>query len=128
MPVTTEIDVERGIIIHTVVGELSADEAMEAYDQLLAHPNFQASLDVIWDISDGTIKGMTAQQMQRMTRYAEAAVGRRGQGFRQAVVTPRDIDFGVARMYQAYAERLPLGSSRVFRSLPEAHAWILDQT
>ena len=43
--------------------------------------------------------------------------------YRVAIVAPRDVVYGVGRMYEAYRERTP-GAVQVFRTMEEALAWL----
>lgn len=47
-------------------------------------------------------------------------------GFVVAVVTPRDHDYGLARMWQAYAEETRWETG-IFRSRPDAEQWIREK-
>jgi hypothetical protein len=47
----------------------------------------------------------------------------RGSDYKVAVVAPADVDFGVARMYEAHANELSV-DLRVLRSTEEAWGWL----
>jgi len=47
----------------------------------------------------------------------------RGSHYKSALVTARNVDFGLSRMYEAYGHGLPL-TVRVFRNIDKAREWL----
>lgn len=79
---------------------------------------------VLWDIREGSLQEFSAESM-RMLVSAGARDAVRRAGGRTAIVCPRDLDYGMSRMFQTIAElqSIPFEIS-VFRDIESAHAWL----
>jgi hypothetical protein len=126
MPVTSEIDNEKNVIVRKVVGELTMQDikdALAAAPQLAGvHPGMGA----VWDYSEGTIENFDNKELTELVKFIKQwSQGRDGVDYRVAVFAPRDIDFGLSRMYQALIEinSVPFEFS-VFRKLDQAIRWV----
>lgn len=120
MPITYEIDREKGLMVTRASGTISASDFFEYVDTILADPaNEQCDELLILEeidveqISAGDIRG-AARRSANLSRDDD---------FRVAVVAPGDADFGLSRMFQAFRE---LGDERmaVFRSIQDACDWL----
>ena len=79
--------------------------------------------NVVWDVRlmEGT--RLTAEELRALVTLAKSYTAKRPRG-KTALVASFDIDYGLARMIQAFAisESLPW-EIEVFRSLPDALGW-----
>ena len=84
----------------------------------------QPTPNVVWDLSDADISGMSAVDVRQLAeRTKQLAHSRKGE--KTAIVASVDMPFGLARMYQTFAELAGQESQvEVFRSRKEALAWI----
>jgi hypothetical protein len=124
MPVSYEIDRDRGLIRTRCYGPTTLPEVLEHFEVLRAQPDLPERLDGLLDLTDmvgaperdqlraiaGGMKGMTSQ----VTFGAFA------------IVAPGDLLFGMSRMLGIFAEGL-IASTGVFRTLPEAERWLEQQ-
>lgn len=79
---------------------------------------------VMWDISDAEISELSATDVRRIAEQTKRVAHSRPGG-KTAIVSAADMPFGLARMYQAFAELAEQNSHvEVFRSTEEALAWI----
>ncbi len=104
----------------TASGELKASEVVDAYRRFLDGP----WSDVIWDLSQATLK-FSYQEIGDLVRAVrDLARGRRRPG-RSAAVCSHDLEYGVTRMFAALleGEEHP-AEARVFRQLEEARTWL----
>jgi len=124
MPIHTEINREKQLTMHRVVGEVSFEEAMAT---LQAFYSGNPTLNVIWDMTEGTIRALTSGQLEKiMDSVSPASVKR--EGGKTAGVAPEDIDFGLARMFQIVAELTGYKPSvRIFRELRDALDWMTTE-
>jgi len=122
MPVIYEIDRERRLIRTRCVGAATLDEVLEHFDALQRDPDCPEHLDVILDLS-GQVTLPEADQLRvvaaRIAEVREISFGK------LAVIADRDSMFGMARMFEVFAET-HFTASRVFRDGNEAERWVLD--
>lgn len=124
MPVEIYIDAVEGIGFYTVRGRAGLDEVLEAVDRIGELPDFRANMNRIFDISKGQVD-FSVEDVKRIVDHVQARAQVLGDAYRLAVVSPRDADYGQARMYAAFFQT---GSShtdvRVFREYDRAVRWV----
>jgi len=55
--------------------------------------------------------------------FIKANQEKRGKNYRVALVVSREIDFGLARMFEAYSQEFPF-EIRIFKNLQDAEQWL----
>jgi hypothetical protein len=120
-PVSTEIDTKAGVVVHTVSGRLTAAAVTATLRALIDNPEFQPGMGIVWDLRRGTVVGLRADEIKGVVYYVANRVEARGQG-PLAIVASQGADYGLGRMFAAYAERIGI-ERRVFRDLEEAIHW-----
>jgi hypothetical protein len=124
MTIHTDINSEKQLTIHTVTGEVSFEEAMATLNTFYSG---NPTLNVIWDLTAGTMSGLSSDQLEKILDSVSPASKKRTEG-KTAGVAPADIDFGLARMFQLLAELTGYKPSvRIFRELKEAIDWITTE-
>ena len=112
---------ENNLTIFTVEGDLSSDE-------ILAHTTKyyieNPTKLVLWDASKGSVKIITANDFRNIANKMKTQTEKR-EGGKTAIVGKFDIDFGSARMYEAYTDMEALKVTyKVFRDTDEAIKWL----
>ena len=125
MSVETEWDVERGVAIRRVLGDLTVQDAVEAMKSSYSHPNFVGGMNSLWDLRQGSLAGLSTFDVREIIWFADATVETRGRGYRTALVAPTDADFGTSRLLKTLGSHLP-GNIRIFRGYDEALAWLSE--
>jgi hypothetical protein len=124
---TSDITIdERGIVVR-VVGEVSGEVIDELVRRMAADPRFDPSMPTVWDFSASI--GLAALSAE-VLRGAATVLGRVREGGghpRVAIVTPRDADYGIARMFEGMTETRILVELGIFRDLDAAVAWAHDR-
>ena len=117
MPMTSEIDVDRGLVLTRLVGPVSVTEVEEHNRDLAKDPRFKPHFRQLVDVSE-------------MTKLFDApAVGKSAEehifspGARRAVVAPSDGAFGMSRMFAIQSESAGQ-TIQVFREMSEAKKWL----
>jgi len=114
-------DEDRDLTIHDVTGLISEGEMYDALENLYKQ---EPTALVLWDMSQADESKVTPDILQRFVRKS-AELGVRRQGGRTAVFAPKDLQYGFARMSEAYTE---IESApfifRVFRSRQKALQWL----
>lgn len=122
MPVTYEIDGTRRLVRTRCFGAVTISEVLAHFDELERDPARPELLDVVLDLSGSTTLPGSDQLRVVAERVGEVRLTRFG---RVAIVADRDSMFGMARMFEVFAEK-HFGASRVFRQLDEAERWLAD--
>ena len=124
MPVTYKIDIPRKLIRTICVDPLTLDEVIHHFRALAQDPTCAGYLDVFLDL--------TAANAPPQSNYFSAITAEMGAvrekvqfGF-CAIIAPRDVMFGMMRMFEVYSAPYFRGT-RVFREIAEAEAWLSAQ-
>lgn len=122
MPITWDIDERAKLVTVRVVGPLTLDGARQALTELYAEPSYRPPMVDLWDLRAAEIDRGPGD-VEAFVRFIQANRGERGTD-QTALVVASTADFGISRMYQAYAEvSLPI-SIRTFTQIDEAYAWL----
>ncbi len=124
MPVTYEIDAANGIVRTRCVGPVTLQEVLGHFRDLTRDPDCPRHLDVLLDLSQET--SVPESEEMRIVADEIGRVRERVTFGTCAVVACRDALFGMLRMFQVFTEGL-FSESWVFRSLPEAEAWLAER-
>ena len=121
MPATYEIDPGRLRIRVEYSGALATEDVVAVNEHLVRDPRVRAGMTVLSDHSRSTTfatPDLVAEVMPSLGRLASHL------GYlRVAMVTPRDVQLGMANMAAVYAKRRGI-DIRAFRERPEAEAWL----
>jgi len=116
-------DTSRDLSIYTCTGELSADEIMKTVKSIYEGT---PSRNIIWDLAESDVSSIKADEVRELARGVKRLAHSR-EGGKTAIVSPKDISYGIGRMYQIFAEIYVQSSQiEVFRSKLEAERWISD--
>lgn len=111
------VDVERALVVVTAWGDLDEEAIRRFRRELQAHAGFSPSMAELLDLRAANPNEAFAA-IDRLLAHDPF-----GRGARRACVVTNDVDFGMMRVYGAYAESK--GMEFVpFRSLPEACEWL----
>lgn len=121
MPNTYSIHPERNLIRRTLWGRITVDELRDMIASLRSDPHYRAQMDVLVDLRNAEVD-ISYDQMTDYTRYL---AGNNSTVGRQAIVVSRQLEFGLARMYEQLTENTVLRTDlRVFMDMEEAELWI----
>jgi hypothetical protein len=112
------IDVERGLICSAATGTLTDEDLREHQSTLRSDPDFRRTLDQVWDfrgVDRVDISNAAVRDLAR-SRSFDA-------GTKRAIGAPKDVAYGLARMFQILHDDAP-EDLQIFRSLEEAEAWL----
>jgi hypothetical protein len=112
------IDPEARLVTVSVEGDLGIDEYLEANGRLSKDPDFCPDYAELIDLRKARLSEISGQNVrefaERPPLYSADS--------RMAVVAPGDLEFGLARMFEALRDGAR--TVRVFRELADAHSWI----
>ena len=121
MPIDYEIDAGRRLIRTRCIGPLTLEEVVAHFRSLEADPRVPDRLDVVLDFSELTAFPDHDQVhcVAREVRQLRTKIAWRN----LAIVAPRDLAFGIARMFEMISEP-SFRATMVFRRLADAERWI----
>ncbi len=124
MPVTYEIDHTTGIIRTKCFGRVVLEDVLDHFRTLQCDPECPERLDVLLDLSASESAASSGQL--RTVAHAIAAIRDRVTFDACAIVAPTDLLFGIARMFEVFAQE-HFRATHVFRSARDAEAWLGSQ-
>jgi hypothetical protein len=119
--IETTVDQQNDLSVFTVNGELTADEIIQKVEEYyLKHPTKL----VLWIMEDVQLANISTDNIERIIYTAKKHSGKRPEG-KTAIVSTRDLDYGLSRMYEAHAvqENMPY-EYKVFKDIDEAKEWL----
>ena len=123
MSVNTKFDKINNIIINTVNGDFTVNEFIDTFTKMLSNPDFSPGMNALWDFRNASLSSLSSNDLEKMIIFMERNIPQRGIDYKLAGVVSKDVDYGISRMFDAYAENLPL-KKRVFRDYDEAIKWL----
>ena len=122
MKVDTVVDKKASVMIHTITGKMTFDEIRSSYEAILSHPDFQESMNSIWDLREADASKLDSIDIIKMARYFETKEKNRAK-YKAAVVVSRDSEYSLSRKYQVAAADLP-AKVDIFIDLEAAKEWV----
>ena len=115
-----------GLTVFTATGPVSVEDVVDAITSFYENGK---TLDSLWDLRDAQLKDFPTDGARKISQVASQYKQERAGG-KTAIVAPRDVDYGISRMHQAYMADFPW-EFEVFRSIDDACGWLgveLDAT
>jgi hypothetical protein len=123
MPFNYSIHLDQNLIRQTLWGTVTATELRDLAAAMWADPDYRKKLDILADLRDAQIQ----IPYDQMVEYTQFLSGQSDIG-RQAIVVGRQLEFGMARMYEQLTEHgVARKDLRVFFSLEDAERWLQSE-
>ncbi len=121
--ITKSFDPDIDLTIFTVVGEATFDEL---WDQTRVLFKGKLSKLVLWDFTAATAAGVSSQELKEIARRGGTILSRVAGG-KGAILAPKDIDYGIGRIFQVFSEQeiFPL-EVEIFRDKSAAINWLIS--
>jgi hypothetical protein len=122
--IETTVDVKRSIAIHKCSGNLTNKDMSDAINAFYVGSTNKYTL---WDFSNASMNNIPIESVKQLIileqKRASSIVGGR-----TAVVAPKDLEYGYARMLQIQSDTNDLlFKVGVFKTLEEANQWLLQE-
>ena len=119
MPISVEVEPTDGIAIVSATGDLTRRDAEGAAAALWKTPYWDGQI-AVWNFEEARfdLSPADARSIARFVLEHQPSPPPR----RMAFVTPRDVDFGMARIFEVFRQD-EATDFRVFREFEEALAW-----
>ena len=118
MPVISQVDSSLGVVFSTMQGVVTAEDIWSQVERLNTDPAFQPSFDHLVDMRGTTRFDVSEKGMHFVSSHSVF-----NEKSRRAIVAEKDLDFGMARMYEMLRETKP-DQIKVFRDMAEARRWL----
>jgi len=119
MPAEFIIDVEHRVIFSIGTGLFTSTDFKEHMERLRRASDFNPDFNQIVDCRGITCMDLNSEQVRDLA--GQSIFSNRS---RRAFVVSSDLQFGLSRMFSAYREAVTGQEVRVFRTMPEALAWL----
>jgi hypothetical protein len=121
MPITTTIDHDRQLTIHTATGEPDFEEGMATLKRFWEG---QPTMNELWDFRKAGLDRVSFEETEAIMDYIKRHSEKRSGG-KTALVASGDLEYGLSRFSKSLAEikSYPL-QVEVFRSFKEAIRWL----
>jgi len=119
--ITRTLEQEKDLSVFTVVDDVDAKQIL---DEVLGFLTGEPTHLVLWDLRAGSLTRVTPSGFRMIAERATEMAYRR-KGGRTAIVCSTDVDYGLSRMFQAFAELLQAPVEfTVSRDIVSAREWL----
>ncbi len=125
MPIVTSIDGATGFRTHVVTGTVLMVEVRDEMSRTYGRADYRSEADTLWDLRKADLGKLSRSDVKGLVDYV---LKHRGAppGARTVFVVSRDLDFGIARMYEQRLEAASPSDVLVTRDMDEALAWLAE--
>ena len=123
MPITLKIIPENNLIISTHVGEISDNEFLDFYWQVFKANTFDPTKKALIDLRKTDSKQRSTDTLRQFADLVKGHLKNSSLPAKIAIVAPKALTFGLARMYQAYTDTVTWDLA-VFHDIDAAFAWL----
>ena len=125
MDVITEIDYQNKIRKYRVIGSVTYEGLKSYLLEMYDAPDFDNSLYSLWDLSHAEgIDNLTTEEI-RVLVLLVGSKWNTSSRVKSALVVSRELEYGLARMYEIQLSAASDNEIRVFKDLEEATRWIV---
>jgi hypothetical protein len=107
----------------TLLGIFNMTDLESCYKEFLQNPNWKCGTDILWDCTKCDLEHLSSNDMKGIGLMTEKYKERRGPG-KAAWVVGKEVDFGLARMFEIINEGKVIFNFRVFRTIEKGRNWV----
>jgi len=112
---------EEDLTVFNITGDLGFEEIIDLVDLTYSS---EITLNILIDLTCADTKSLTSEQIAKISDHSKKYSHLRSEG-KTAYIVNKDLDYGLARMYQIHTELKGHHEAHgVFRSLEEAISWL----
>lgn len=119
--IRVQVDTQKNLTVFTVIGEVDAEEIK---NEIRKFYEGEVTKYILWELSESDVSKLTSSDVQNIAstplKYSKKRIGGK-----TVIVAPKDISFGLSRMYEIRKEmqNLPFHTMS-FRTYKEAYNWL----
>jgi hypothetical protein len=121
--ITRIIELEKDLTTFVVKGDLKAEEILRSFSEYYIN---NPTKNILVDDRKASITNISSDDLKAIACGMKDCIQKRAGG-KTAIVSKLDVNFGLGRMYEAYAQHqnLPI-IYRTFRDIEKAKKWLLS--
>lgn len=119
------VDINEDYVKITYTGKISIENIKKAIEELHENPKRRSKMNSLWDLRNTDLKDVKSRDLKELAYFISNKKEKISSKI--AIVVGKDVDFGVARMWEVYAEIVPR-ERKVFRNMDEAIIWLVNET
>lgn len=124
MKIRTEINQKKNVRVHIVSGDFDVNILFTSLKNMYSDLPLHTDMNVLWDFRDVEgISAMATSELNKIIRLVGNKWGTSGKN-KAALVVSRQVDFGIARIYEQQLENQTTSKVRVFKDIKKAVQWI----
>jgi hypothetical protein len=123
MPITYQLRPDERLVIFVHVGAVTDGEFLSFYRALYEDTRIDKSFNILVDLRQTASYVRSAGALNEFAGFMRRQFANTTASPKVAVVAPKDISFGLARMYEAMSDDVPW-EFVVFRAFDAALAWL----
>ena len=123
MPITFHFKLETKLIICVHTGKVSDDEFLISYKSMFESDLFTTGMNHLVDLSQADSSPRSRDVLNQFANFVKLKFADTSTYPKIAVVAPKNLSFGLARMYEVFADSIPWDFA-VFRAADAALAWL----
>jgi hypothetical protein len=123
MPITFYFKLEARLIICVHTGKVPDDEFLISYKSMYESDLFTTTMNKLVDLSQTDSSPRSREVLNQFANFVKLKFADTSTYPKIAVVAPKDLSFGLARMYGVFADSIPWDFV-VFRATDAALAWL----
>lgn len=123
MSIESHVMGEHNLVILVHTGRVPDDEFLAFYESFFESDIFRPSMSILVDLRETHSSARSPEALLRFAESAEEKLASITASTKVAVVAPKDLTFGLARMYKLLADSVPWNFV-VFRAMDAALAWL----
>ncbi len=122
MPIKFTVCSDDGYYIANYVGRITNDSVIADFRAFFESGNWSTGLNELADLSESDLTEVTSLGVQNLASFIEEFAKKHDWRPKVAVYAPRDLPYGLARVYSVKACKFE--NLQVFRDRSEAKSWL----
>jgi len=124
MPISSHIDQVKELTTYTATDKLTFDEAMAEVKMFYNLP----TKNVVWDLNGVSELNISSDEVREIASFNPRYENLSRINGKTAIVAPKDLTFGISRMFQAMSEYVDAPFTvMIFRTMGEAQEWLENE-
>lgn len=123
MPIESCIRPEHNLAVVVHAGKVPDNEFLSFYKSFFGSGAFKAPMNILVDLRETNSTARSPEALLRFAEFVQAKPSGITASTKVAVVAPKDLSFGLARMYETLSNSVQWNFV-VFRAMDAALAWL----
>ena len=112
------------IAVIRVAGTPTLEDIKDTVVELHEHQDHTPNMKELWDIREASLEKFNAPELESLAYFLGNRMDRAAN--KVALVVGRDLEYGVARMWDVYASHPAPQDRQIFKDMDEAFNWLME--